>query len=323
MAWGSLNNPNFTSPKSPSLGTMVKQAKSSPIEALGFTTLNSTTHLYKPSAETPNSKDPGLVIICSWAFAQDKHIAKYLKAYQEEVYPTARLLLLQGSIHNMIWRPDAWQPAHFGPAIYAIKDYLSSVGSESPKILLHVFSNGGAHSAVQLAEFYAKDNLTTLRSPMLPINALIMDSTPGYPNGALAVKALVQGLPKLPLMNILGPAFVHATVATSGIFHMLGISELAVNKVWRTTKDIDGPFLSDKIPRTYIFSNADDVIGEEDVKKHARESIKALEDAGFSDAAKNVQCEEFVGTSHVNHMLKNSDRYWKLVKDTWEKAGVA
>ena len=297
-----------------------ERSSKSPIAALGFHSLSDTTHLYKPSAGAKtNSTDPGLVIICSWAFAQDKHIVKYLKWYQE-IYPSSRLLLVRGSIHNMIWRPDAWQGTYFDDAIIAIKDYLSSVGSDKPRILLHLFSNGGGHTAVQLAQFYAQSSISALRNPKLPINALVLDSNPGYPSGPLAVKALVQGLPKSPIINLLGPPLVYATVGTSGILHHAGISELAVHKVWRTLNDPKGAFLRD-IPRTYIFSDADDVIDDKDVKRHANEAIKALEALGSTRAAENIRCEEFVGTAHVNHMLKNSDRYWKIVQETW-KAGA-
>ena len=301
---------------------MAQKQSLTKIRDLGFNTLNDTTHLYKPSSPAhPSSTGPGLVIVCSWAFARDKHISKYLKWYQQR-YPASRILLLQGSIHNMIWRPDAWQGPFFEPAVLAIKDYLSSVESEKPKILLHIFSNGGAHSAVQLAQFYARSSASTLRSPVLPIDALVLDSTPGFPNGELAVKALVQGLPKASLASMIGPPIVHATVALSGLFHYIGVSELAVAKVWRTLNDMKGPFLKDTIPRTYIFSDVDEVIEEKDVKRHAEEAIKALEAAGSTHAAQNIRCEEFIGTAHVNHMLKNSDRYWNIVKDTWKVAVV-
>jgi Eukaryotic protein of unknown function (DUF829) len=286
---------------------------------LGFYRLNDSINLYKPpSSGQPDTTSPGLIIFCSWAFAIGKHIVKYLAWYQK-LYPHARILLVQNDIHNMFWRPDAWQVPLFEPAVVAIKDYLSTLGAEKPKILLHLFSNGGAHTGVQLTQFYAQGN-GALRDTTLPISALILDSAPGIPDRELGLKALRPGLPKAPLVQLIGPPLLSAIIAVSGGFHALGVSELSIAKSWRVLNDVKGPFLKDTIPRTYIFSDADEVIPNVEVKRHAQEAIVALEANGSSHPAELIRCEEFIGTGHVNHMLKNTERYWSICQDTWKNA---
>ena len=297
-----------------------KPAPGEPIQALDFKSLTDSIHLYKPSSSAPaESTDPGLVIICSWAFAQDKHIVKYLKGYQQ-LYQHAQLLLIQNSIYNMMVRPDSWQTSLFEPAIYAIKDYISSVGSQESRILLHLFSNGGAHTTVQLSQFYAESSISALRSPQLPVDALILDSSPSLPNPVLGVKALTQGLPRIPGLSIISPILLHATLASTYTLHKLGISEFAMSKLWRMLKDPYGAFAKATIPRTYIFSDTDEMIEEKDIKLHAQETSQAMKDAGMKNAGKRITCEEFKGTKHVNHMASNPERYWGIVKTTWESA---
>ena len=65
----------------------------SPLE--GFVRIKDKVHLHTPAEPLPaGSRDPGFIIICSWAFAKPRYIVKYIKGYQS-VYPNSKILLVQ------------------------------------------------------------------------------------------------------------------------------------------------------------------------------------------------------------------------------------
>ena len=214
----------------------------------------------------------------------------------------------------MLFRPDSWQmPLIFNAAAQQVKQYVDSVGSANTRILLQTYSNGGSHSAVQLAESYNNQYGVDM-----PISALVMDSTPGTPRYWETIAAMQTDLPKGLLARTVGTALIHSTIFTCGILHWTGIAELANQKLYRTLNDTKEAFLKAHIPRTYIHSKEDVMILSRDVEAHAADArAKLLEKGAMGDM---VVVEEFHGTQHVMHMPSDPERYWKIVRDTWEKA---
>jgi hypothetical protein len=68
------------------------------------------------------------------------------------------------------------------------------------------------------------------------------------------------------------------------------------------------------VPRTYIYSDVDDIIPSESVEGHAK---KARELIG-ENADVLVKLAKFEGSTHVAHARKDGKRYWSEVKRTWE-----
>ncbi|RMZ82398.1 hypothetical protein DV737_g2061, partial [Chaetothyriales sp. CBS 132003] len=298
-------------------------ARAVSLQSLGFRHLSETIHLYTPPANvvTTEASSPSLIIICTWAFAQEKYIAKYLLWYLQ-IYSSSQILVLQSNTANLIWRPNAWQSSVFEPAVVAVKDCLSSSTGDNespPKVLLHLFSNSGGYSAVQFAEFYSARSTSDPTYPTLLISALILDSSPGAPNGQRAVKALMAGIAPKPsaITRFIGLPLAHLIVGVTGLLGATGISQPAIDKSWQLLKDPKAPLLKESISRTYIFSDTDEMVDAKDIKLHARLSIQALEEVGVKNASEKVRCEELLGTSHVNHMLSNPEQYWEIVKETW------
>jgi len=280
----------------------------------GFVKLHDKVHHYTPSSDpSPDSNHPGLVLMCSWAFAQPRHISKYIKSYQS-TYPNSQILLVQNQINNMLFAPDSWQfAAYFNVAAQQIRSYVDSVGSATPRILLQTYSNGGSHSAVQTAEAYKK-----LYNNNLPISAMVLDSTPGVPRWMETASALLQGMPKSFVAQALGAITTHTTLAVTAFMHHTGIAELATVKLYRTLNDENEAFLQAHIPRTYIHSAKDTMILSRDVEEHANIAKEKLGQKGAEGDV--VRVEEFVGTAHVNHMASDPARYWRIIQDTWDKA---
>jgi len=294
-----------------------------------FERLSDGIHLYVPETplepEAATANEPGLVIICAWMFAAPRHIVKYIRKYQG-IYPLAKILLLQNNMSNMTWRPDRLQIIQMDPAVIVIKDFLNSrapqreQGCESrPLVLLHVFSNGGAHSAVQLAQTY-RERLSDRndQEPLdLPISAMVLDSCPGKPDYHLAVKATTAGLPKNPLVRLIATPLLHGMLLLAGLSHQIGVAELATSKTWRVLNDPSGPFLQRQTPRTYVYSKGDVMIPAEDVVEHAEIARSA---SGLGDD--RIALVEFIGSQHVNHLSVDAEKYWRVVQETWNRAVV-
>lgn len=287
-------------------------SRPNPLE--GFVKLHDKVHHYTPSSSPPaDSQDPGLVLMCSWAFAQPRHISKYIKSYQSH-YPNSQILLVQNQINNMLFMPDSWQfSACFNLAAQQIRAYVDSVGTATPRILLQTYSNGGSHSAVQTAEAYK-----LLYKTDLPISAMLLDSTPGVPRWMETSNALLQGMPKGFVAQALGAVTTHSMLAITSVMHFTGFAELATVKLYRTLNDENEAFLKAHIPRTYIHSQTDTMILSRDVEEHAETARKKLGEKGAE--ADLVRVEEFADTAHVLHMPSDPARYWRIVQDTWAKA---
>ncbi|KEF53965.1 uncharacterized protein A1O9_09760 [Exophiala aquamarina CBS 119918] len=345
-----------------------------------FTALNDRVFIYKPLEKgdpepvTASQKPsiPDLVVVCAWAFAQPRHIAKYLVHYHS-LYPRARILLLFNTVHNMLWRPDWMQMEDLRPAVWAVEECLDSYNSQAkattttvneagtradskqkqePTVVFHIFSNGGAHMAVQLAQAY-RDNIrmspslspnSTAVKKQLPISALIFDSCPGHARYSTAGKTTLSFLPKdAHVTRALAMPLAYAVLGVAYLCHVSGIAEHVVIKLWRELNDPKGPFLFKPvefisnihatnntevngvaaltervIPRIYICSDADDMIPTHDIVEHA---AIARRTTGLSDEAARdaVRVEEFVGSMHVNHVSLHKERYWDAVRETLDR----
>jgi hypothetical protein len=94
---------------------------SGPLE--GFVKLNDKVHVYTPSEKPEDgSNDPHFLLMCSWAFAQPRHVSKYIKTYQS-LYPKMQIMLVQNEINNMVRFPAA--EANRPPSVWSSAYLLS------------------------------------------------------------------------------------------------------------------------------------------------------------------------------------------------------
>jgi hypothetical protein len=175
----------------------------------------------------------------------------------------------------------------------------TSEGKE-PVILVHAFSNGGSHSAVQLAQAY-RTNIQAIRSssasspdaqsdfpPELPVSALVLDSAPGVANFFIGVNVALSVMPKSATLSrwLFAPV---ACLVIAGIqsAHYLGIAEDIASKIWRCLNDPRGPFLVKNglaggatiVPRAYLFSTSDEMTMWQGVHEHALEARRVANEA--------------------------------------------
>lgn len=200
---------------------------------------------------------------------------------------------------------------------------------DQPRVLLHIWSNGGSHAAVQLSETCRE----TCGGMRLPVDAMIIDSAPGIPRFGVTVNAMVHGVPNgSPVLRGVVAMLSWVMVGTTALVEVLGVMEPAARKLYRKLNDPYDVFVfkgvpkaeKDRkaVPRTYMFSKTDDMIMEEDVIAHAKLAADELGRSGLSpdEVRELVRLEEFAGTAHVNHVKGNADKYWGGVKETWERS---
>ena len=325
-----------------------------------FNKLNDGQHWYTPPesehvSSTAPTTQPDLILFCAWAFAAPRYIAKYTDQYRR-VYPGAQILLLQSSLGNLAWTSDRVQMQRLQPAVGAIKDFLTTgyareAGgrgrTRDPLVLLHAFSNGGSHSAVQLAQAYREsmkskqpDSSRSQLPSELPICAMILDSCPGKPDFHVGAKVALTPIPQnARYMRLFFMPLAYVLITFIKAVHELGFSENVVSKLWNSLNDAKGPFLIKTgnsigegggaegiVPRTYIYSNRDEMVPWQNVLEHAGDArqaaARAVRDSESGKAEDAIRLEGFFGSAHVNHVSVDPGRYWRVVEETMERAVV-
>jgi len=261
------------------------------------------------AADSPEqTKQPDLLIVCSWMGASSRNVRKYLSTYQT-LFPATPILLLKQDGGDFFWRSKKTLAENVRPAVSVIKDVVAANEAEGAKILLHIFSNGGAFSAINLT-----DAFQAALGTHLPISAVILDSTPSLPNARRAHEAISELLPKISgPVRLLGEgalwAYIGAGYAVDKVFGVENIT------LWlrRMLNDPQGAFTQGDLKRVYIYSQADKLVPWADVEAHAKDAEAIIGPA-------RVQLEDFVSSRHVGHILTDGPRYWNIVVEFWKES---
>lgn len=290
-----------------SSGTSTPSVKPDP---LGFLTrLNESVYVRRPASSSPPASGPRLVLLCTWMGAQPTHMAKYVKPYTE-LYPDSPVVVVRSEMRHFV-RPRTLEEVQLGadailaefPELEKQSDTVSTAETISstspPPLLIHVWSNGGSSTLMHLAR----------RLPSLPKYTIVFDSTPGQFRYKSTHTAMLATVPPW-LRRLLSPAIhllcMYWWLITQFGKRVLGkrLDALSVTAAAQNTPER----LALEVRRSYIYSKEDALIPWEDVEEHAAEA-KAK--------GANVRLELFKGV-HVGHLRTDPERYWKVVKETYE-----
>ncbi|MCJ1473767.1 hypothetical protein MMC13_002418 [Lambiella insularis] len=274
-----------------------------------FTQLNASVHVYKPLSSLLNASDsnstdysvpastaPDIILLLSWAGANIRHVAKFVPGYLE-LYPTAQIVLVTSSFTDFIYGSRPGQKNQLKPVIEAIRS------DAEPVVLVHLFSNGGAHMLWRLAKLY-KDHTGQL----LPMNLLVLDSAPGWTTFKRVANAISYELPEAWYLRLPSMLLVYFMLS---LFCLVLATTGQVNIVDRVWKELNWPqLISVKAFRCYIYSRTDKLVWWKDIEGHVDEA----EAKGYK-----VRTETFEGTEHIAHMRSDATRYWKIVEGAWEQ----
>ncbi|KEY72780.1 hypothetical protein S7711_02562 [Stachybotrys chartarum IBT 7711] len=274
-----------------------------PAKPLSFMqSLNSVVAYFEPPASSAAGpgNDPELIVVLGWMAARDLHLAKYI-AQHRALFPASRLLLVRYPLAHIVNEARGYREvAPAVPIISALAEGAdAAAGGGRPRVLFHVFSNGGMSNAAKLHVLLRRQHGGAL---VLPRHVTVFDSCPGYFRWQLAHRAIAQPLPwwASPL--------VHVVLAVMWAwFNALGRAPPPDENADALVHP-DG--VRSEARRAYLYGDGDDMVDWRDVEKHAA----LARQAGFDVA----RLELFEGGRHVAHVRVDSDRYWGAVKAVWE-----
>ncbi|WYZ37624.1 hypothetical protein EsH8_II_001130 [Colletotrichum jinshuiense] len=261
--------------------------------------LSPATFLYEPPSAVPDPNSPKLILIFCWWSAQDSHIAKYTSRYMA-LYPSASILLVKCPfMHTFSSRISKRDIEPAVPIIRTLAD--STPSSETrPRLLLHVFSNGGATNFAKFLEMYADAGRAGRLG--LPPHITLYDSCPGGFHWMRTYRAFASSMPWVlaPVAHVIIGCFwlTHVPFGRNGFF----------GRMWGALRQ--KALLETERRRAYFYSKEDEMIHWTDVEKHAEES----QEVGFK-----VRREMFDGGKHVAHARLDPERYWGVVREMWDE----
>ena len=267
-------------------------ASANPLSA--FSRINETVWLYEPpkqnGAATNLANVPDIILLLSWAGAPLKAVSKYTTHYLTN-FPTSSIVLVATSFRDFVVHSDTSQQKPLAPVLKILADQRDA------KMFVHSFSNGGSYKLLELAKAYRRAH-----SSVLPVQAIVFDSSPGRADFHSAGRAMAAGLPKPWYLYYLGRAVIFLYLVLLIIYTRVTGNEILVTRVFLALNDTS--VITTKAPRLYLFSESDEMVNAEDIVTHSRSAQKQ----GY-----DVELEEFAGSKHVAHMMKDPARYWKLV----------
>ncbi|CAH0004337.1 unnamed protein product [Clonostachys byssicola] len=268
-----------------------------------------------PRPKEANQKDengPRLVILATWAFAQDKHIVKYIDKYRA-LFPKVSILVVKSFLRHFFWLPGARKELE--PAAVAIRSLLSAddptgTSTTRPPMLVHLFSNSGLSTIYNLCDAYSGTTEIEKTNPRdrLPLHATIFDSSPGTYEYMSVASAVMFGVPRGNwLARIMATPLAHFLSMCLWIWvRVFGGADWP--RVWgqasnNTTRSVE-------TCRSYLFSAADPLVRKDAVQANAKDALVK----GFHV----LYQEDFGNSKHVAHARSDPNRYWRVVKETWE-----
>lgn len=271
----------------------------------GMVQLSPSVYLYTPSDQTyvPSDRSaPKLVILCAWMNASATHITKYIVGYQA-LFPTSSILLIRSSAPDILYRSVSTLRRRIEPALAVVQSTCSQEPSK-PEILLHAFSNGGSHHAINLLRYHLSSTGQTL-----PLHAKVLDSCPGRGNFRRSYLALSAPFERQPLyIRLVGSILVVLTLCLYWVFMF---SLRLENPIEAIRQELNDKSMSRETKRIYIYSDTDRMVHWKEVEDHAEDA----RNKGFM-----VELERFEGSEHASHVrVGGGERYWRIVKDLWQE----
>lgn len=252
----------------------------------------------KTSLLTPAGVDSSelLIICCAWMNAAPEHIAKYTNAYSKQ-FPQAIILLIRNSLFDTFRRQNISRES-LAEAVSVIRSHTKPTSnSKPPRILFHIFSNGGANQAVELSSAFK-----AFEGRPIPAQTLILDSCPGKGQYSSSYRAITSTFPDNMFFNTFGRFIVHLALSSRALFQTVTGVE---TKFAANGRALNNPSLFDpQSERVYAYSKADVIVRYTDVEESAQDA----EQKGWS-----VEKVRFEKSAHAAHLLEDSDRYWKSI----------
>ncbi|RDL40660.1 uncharacterized protein BP5553_00639 [Venustampulla echinocandica] len=263
-----------------------------------FSRLNQAVYFHQPPPTVPTAnQEPDLILLLGWMGAKPRALAKYAAIY-EKLYPSSRILIVTTDYLDVTIRTATANANRIRPVLeilYSLAEHANA------KLLLHFFSNGGGFTSMLIAQSFREKT-----GRALPVSAMVLDSCPGKASYEGTQRAFAIGMPKNVFLRVLGLFLVGIFLRLLKVYcTVLG----KMNMIERLRKVLNDKALFDTAaPRTYIYSEGDDMVDWRDVDEHAEEATKK----GYT-----VELEKYHDSGHAAHMVKDGERYWTIIQRLW------
>ncbi|KAI0331202.1 hypothetical protein GY45DRAFT_654635 [Cubamyces sp. BRFM 1775] len=241
--------------------------------------------------------------------AKGPTLRKYSDSYRK-LYPSSAQVVVN-SDPLRFWKLASVRERALQPIVKDVESQISKspdTASHPPRILLHVMSNGGVCSLVDLASAIRKHGL---RAPDGTKCAIVFDSAPAPVTFAIMNRAFTAGI-RNALMKYITMAFISSTYV---ITTFLGILFRIPQPMQREMAALNDPRLlpwtSTRTPRMYLYSSGDVIVPAPGVEEHAAKARMV----GFP-----VRMVHFGRSAHVAHARDDPEKYWGSIKTFWEEA---
>ncbi|KAF2224829.1 hypothetical protein BDZ85DRAFT_280047 [Elsinoe ampelina] len=241
----------------------------------------------------PPPDHPALILLCTWASASRRNIAKYTATYTT-LYPSTPILILESTVTDMVFATDASQARAFAPARDVILSTLATAGSGS--VLLHVFSNGGAQTAGRLMVSLP------VRERERLLKGVVLDSCPGGTGMGRSADAMRASLPRTWVWGVVGWVVVWVVLLGVMVVEVVFGVENVVSVARRRL--VDPEVVGREVPRVYLYGKKDKMVWWEDVAAHVREAREGCE---------RVEEVRFEDGDHCAYIVKNDREYWEAI----------
>jgi hypothetical protein len=274
-----------------------------------FSRVNEVVLVRSPSADGPPSAEellswrpskalvgtaPETILFFSWGDANTRHIEKYTSMYTK-LFPGAKIILVRGGAADFLYRSERTQHKLAEPAVKMLSE------SADDTLLVHVMSNAGSKQWSTVNKLHSQSTGRALGNAVT-----IIDSAPGRVRFKQTWTALSRTLPRAYLPRV-ALGFIFGIILC--IIH-LGTYILPGPDVLDAVREqMNDPAATVKgARRCYIYSEEDDIIGNEDVEEHASDAQRK----GWA-----VELVKFHGSTHVGHFKQNPERYLETIEKTW------
>lgn len=239
------------------------------------------------------------VLLGLWPFATDDQIDFYVDGYNI-IYPTAKVIPIR---HGHRYREVA---------LDALTHMCEKISSQrQPLALLHLFGNHGAADVVDMLR-----SLKIRTGQTLPIQAVIMDSTPATP-----VPSLADAIESPQRVLIFIQTVLWTIYSFLLSFLTLGHSDTASERVRSGLHD---PALVPGDARKVYIWAARDIMFSWRCPKRAAKYDQVLDGTVLPDSDECDRYEYAVKRSTVDEKGRwtgNQERYWLGVENAWDDGG--
>jgi hypothetical protein len=140
---------------------------------------------------------------------------------------------------------------------------------------------------------------------------MILDSAPATGTFRTQSQGFLAGLPSTLVIKQMLSLAVYGLVGAVVLKETIAGEENWIEKLRR---DLNDPkMVRARRGRVYIYSREDKIVDWWDTESHARDAEEKI--GGMED----VRLERWVGSGHVAHRVKDSKRYWEVVRKLWEE----